>query len=71
MSFFFLLLLKECVEDFKKEEAEARRNFLKDMVQFLDPKKHSQFWKVVNGERKSNCKSVVQPILRDDVIRER
>ena len=32
----------------------------------LDPKKPGQFWKAVNREIKSKCKSVVQPILRDD-----
>ena len=32
----------------------------------MDPKKPSQFWKVVNNGRKARCKTVVQPIKRDD-----
>ena len=32
----------------------------------MDPKKPSQFWRVVNIERKAKCKSVVKPIVRDD-----
>lgn len=58
--------VQECLERFKKEESKARDNYLEDMVKMMDPKKPSQFWQVVNKERKTKSKSVVQPILRDD-----
>ena len=32
----------------------------------MDPEKPSRFWKVVNNERKTRCKTAVQPIKRDD-----
>ena len=56
------LHLKDCIEKFKKEEAEARGKYMEEMV----PKKPGQFWKVVNSERKSKSKGVVQPIVRED-----
>ena len=36
------------------------------MVKMMDPKKLSQFWRVVNNGRMTMCKSVGQPIVRDD-----
>ena len=58
--------LQETLESFKKEEADAKDNYLEELVKMMDPKKPSQFWRVVNIERKAKCKSVVQPIVRDD-----
>ena len=60
------LHLKDCVEKFKTEEAEARGKYMEEMVELMDPKKPGQFWKVVNSERKSKSKGVVQPIVPGD-----
>ena len=35
-------------------------------MKLLDPRKPEQFWKIVNKERKSTSKSVVQAICRED-----
>ena len=39
---------------------------MEKMVELMDPKKPGQFWKMVNSERKSKSKGVVQPIVRED-----
>ena len=42
-------------------------NYLEGMVEMMDPKKTSQFWRVVNNVRKTKYKTVVQPIKRNNV----
>ena len=52
---------------FKEEEVRARNQYLEEMVKLMESRKPEQFWKIVNKERKSTSKSVVQPICREDV----
>ena len=58
--------LVEVLHEFKEEEVRARNQYLEEMVKLMDPRKPQQFWKIVNKERKSTSKSVVQPIRRED-----
>ena len=58
--------LVEVLREFKEEEVRARNQYLEEMVKLMDPRKLEQFWKIVNKERKSTSKSVVQPICRED-----
>ena len=58
--------VQDSLNRFKEEEAIAKDNYLEGMVQLMEPKKPTQFWKIVNNERKTRCKTVVQPIMRDD-----
>ena len=58
--------LVEVLREFKEEEVRARNQYLEEMVKLMDPRKPEQFWKIVNKERKSTSKSVVQPICRED-----
>ena len=58
--------LVEVSNAFKEKEVRARNQYLEGMVKLMDPRKPEQFWKIVNKERKSTNKSVVQPICRED-----
>ena len=58
--------LKEALRLFKEEEIKARNQYLDEMVKLLNPRKPSQFWNIVNNARKDSCKTVVQPIRRED-----
>lgn len=57
--------LKELLGLFKEEESKARSQHMDEMVKMLDPKKPSQFWKIINRARKEESKGVVQPIKRE------
>ena len=32
----------------------------------MDPKKHGEFWKVVNRAKRNNSKGVIQPLEKED-----
>lgn len=56
----------QALEDFKKEEEKAKTQYLENMIGKMDPRKPEQFWNVVNKLMKQRCKTVVQPIKRED-----